>query len=83
MFAIQRDDGRFFCYRDSQPMGSWRKMDKCTLLWMHYYPSVLNRKRDVLRRIQTNRRKIRVVRLTKQQLEYFTFIKLRGITGRC
>jgi len=79
MFAIQRDDGKFFCYRDehSGPTGGWRKIDKCVTLWMHYYPSVLNRKRNKIRKIYSNR-KIKVVRLTTKQLEYIMFLKLRG-----
>lgn len=83
MFAIQRDDGKYLCYHDpSKGPNGFRKQGECVNLWMHYYPAVLNRKRNQLRRIHRTR-KIRVVRLTPTQLEYFTFIKLRGIIDRC
>jgi hypothetical protein len=79
MFAIQRNDGKFLCYHNPRtgPSG-FRKEDECVNLWMHYYPSVLNRKRDQVRRIYKTR-KVKVIRLTPKQLEYFTFVKLRGI----
>jgi hypothetical protein len=42
------------------------------------YPSYLNRRRNKLRQIYL-RHKVRVVRLTQKQLEYLTFVKLRGM----
>ena len=82
MFAIQRDDGKFHCFHNpSMGPSGFRRPEECVNLWINIYPAYLNRKRDQLRKIY-KKRKIKVVELTPKQLEYFTFVKLRGVTGR-
>ena len=56
----------------------FRKQEACVNLWINIYPAYLNRKRDQLRKIY-KKHKIKVVRLTPKQLEYFTFVKLKGV----
>jgi hypothetical protein len=79
MFAIQRNDGKFFCnhYPSTGP-GGFQPADKCVNIYIDMYPSYLNRRRNKLRQIYL-RHKVRVVRLTQKQLEYLTFVKLRGM----
>ena len=76
---MQRDDGKFFCYHDPRTgPGGFHYAPGCVNLWIHMYPSCINRRRDKLRKIY-KKYKIKVVRLTPKQLEYFTFVKLRGV----
>ena len=80
MFAIQRDDGKYLCYHNpSKGPSGFRKQEECVNLWINIYPAYLNRKRDQVRGIY-RARKVKVVKLTPSQLEYFTFVKLRGVT---
>lgn len=80
MFALQRSDGKFFCYHNpvTGGPGGFREQEKCVNLWINIYPAFLNKRRDKLRKIYS-KWKIKVVHLTPTQLEYFTFVRLRGI----
>ena len=77
MFALQRDDGKFFCYTDRGIQGGFKNPAECVNLWINIYPAFINRHRDKLRRTYRAYR-IKTVRLTPAQLEHFTFVKLRG-----
>jgi hypothetical protein len=80
MFAIQRNDGKFFCnYNPGTGPGGFQRTDKCVNIWVHKYPLCVNLRRDKLRKIYLNC-KIKTVKLTPSQLEHFTFVKLYGIT---
>lgn len=77
MFAIQKDNGQFFCYTDNGIQGGFKDSPECVNLWVNIYPRFINKHRNRLRSRYSG--KIKTVKLTPKQLEHFTFVKLRGI----
>ena len=77
MFAIQGNNGKFFCYTDNGIQAGFKDPAECVNLWINISPAFINRHRNRLRKSYRGYN-IKTVELTPQQLEYFTFVKLRG-----